>query len=273
MFLLKDKTVLVTGAAGLLGKQHCIALASAGAMVILTDINQQNFQSIVDEICEAKPRNIRAYKLDVTNKDDVVALKDRLESEKIFVNVLVNNAAIDHKVTNTKYKYTEASRFEHFNPETFMTEIQVGLTGAMICAAVFGPSMAKRKDGIIINIASDLSIIAPDQRIYRIDGLSEELQPVKPVSYSVIKHGLHGLTKYLASYWGASNVRTNTLSPGGVKTDDMPDNFIKQLNELIPLGRIAELDEYHGTLIFLCSEHAKFMNGQNIVVDGGRSII
>lgn len=273
MFSLTDKTVLVTGAAGLLGKQHCIALANAGATVISTDINQQNLQSTVDEIRDATSGNILAFKLDVTNKDDVKALKYRLEGEGIFVNVLVNNAAIDHKVTNTQIKSIGSSRFEHFNPEPFINEVQVGLTGAMICASVFGPAMAERKDGIIINIASDLSIIAPDQRIYRIDGLAEDMQPVKSVSYSVIKHGLHGFTKYLASYWGASNVRSNTLSPGGVRTDAMPDDFVQKLIQLTPQGRIAELDEYHGTLIFLCSEHAKFMNGQNIVVDGGRSII
>jgi len=125
---------------------------------------------------------------------------------------------------------------------------------------------------VILNIASDLSVIAPDQRLYRIDGVSDDQQPVKPVPYSVVKTGLVGLTRYLASYWGPQGVRVNALSPGGVFVSQ-PQGFVDRLVERIPLGRMAQPDEYRGAVQFLCSDASKYMTGQNVVIDGGRSIL
>ena len=130
---------------------------------------------------------------------------------------------------------------------------------------------ADSKGGIILNISSDLSVISPDQRIYQLKGISEENQPVKPVTYSVVKNGLIGLTKYVATYWASKGVRCNALSPGGVLTDQ-DSEFINKLNRLIPLGRMASKDEYRSTVQYLCSEASSYVNGQNIIVDGGRSI-
>ena len=123
-----------------------------------------------------------------------------------------------------------------------------------------------------MNIASDLSVISPDQRLYRNEALPENLQPVKPVTYSVIKAGLVGLTKYLATYWAANDVRCNALSPGGVE-NGQGDDFVARLCSLIPLGRMAELDEYHSAVQFLCSDASSYMNGHNLVIDGGRSVL
>ncbi len=150
-------------------------------------------------------------------------------------------------------------------------DLAVGLTGAFLCSQVFGSEMACQKRGVILNIASDLSIIAPDQRIYRLKDLAEDQQPVKPVTYSVIKTGLIGLTRYLATYWASSGVRINALSPGGVYAGQNPE-FVHNLTNLIPLGRMAEPDEYKAAIQFLCSDASKFMTGQNIIIDGGRSI-
>ncbi len=122
-------------------------------------------------------------------------------------------------------------------------EIAVGLTGAFLCSQLFGAGMAARGHGVILNIASDLAVIAPDQRLYRKEGLSEDRQPVKPITYSVIKTGLLGLTRYLAGYWANRGVRANALSPGGVYTEQ-PDEFVQKLSSLIPLGRMAKRDEY-----------------------------
>ena len=133
--------------------------------------------------------------------------------------------------------------------------------------------MAANKDaGVILNIASDLSVISPDQRLYRNEGLPENLQPVKPITYSVIKTGLVGLTRYLATYWSASGVRCNALSPGGVENGQGSD-FVSRLCELIPMGRMAEVGEYHSAVQFLCSDASSYMNGQNLVIDGGRSVL
>ena len=128
------------------------------------------------------------------------AANEQLAGRGITVDILVNNAAIDPKVTSSP-GVMHSSRFEAFPVPQWQTEIAVGLTGAMLCAQVFGGDMAKHGRGVILNIASDLGVIAPDQRLYRQPQVTrEEEQPVKPVTYSVIKHGLIGLTKYLATY-------------------------------------------------------------------------
>ena len=132
--------------------------------------------------------------------------------------------------------------------------------------------MSKNGGGVILNISSDLSVIAPDQRLYQQDNLNEELQAVKPITYSVIKTGMIGLTRYLASYWPNKGIRSNALSPGGVYIDQDKD-FVDKINKLIPLGRMANPDEYNAAIQFLCSDASAYMNGQNIVIDGGRSVI
>ena len=144
------------------------------------------------------------------------------------------------------------------------------MTGAFLCSQVIGSEMARRKCGVIVNIASDLALIGPDQRLYRKEGLREDQQPVKPVSYSVVKTGLIGLTRYLATYWAADGVRVNSISPGGV-FNGQPQPFLDRISQLIPLGRMADITEYEGALLFLCSDASSYMTGANLVIDGGRS--
>ena len=160
---------------------------------------------------------------------------------------------------------------ENFLVDDWDFQLKVGLTGAMLCSQIFGQEMVKNGGGVILNIASDLSVISPDQRLYRKDGLKSDLQPVKPVTYSVIKSGLVGLTKYLSTYWVEQGIRCNALSPGGIYNAQGKD-FVDKLQTLIPLGRMADFDEYNSTVQYLCSDASSYMNGQNIVVDGGRSV-
>ena len=270
-FDLNGRVAIVTGAAGLLGPQHARALLEAGAHVVITDVNDGALeaarQSLVADCDESR---VSAIALDVTSPQSVTAARDRVLRESGRIDILVNNAAIDPKVRPDGAQ-KEMSRFENFALEQWTMEVGVGLTGAFLCSQSIGSWMAANGGGVILNIASDLSVIAPDQRLYRRDDRQDDEQPVKPVTYSVIKTGLVGLTRYLATYWAGSGVRVNALSPGGVFAGQ-PDEFVGRLTQLIPMGRMADIGEYRATIQYLCSDASAYMTGQNIVIDGGRSI-
>ena len=270
-FNLAGKTALITGAAGLLGQQHAAALLESGANVVLTDISEIALKKTSAILAQdAQASRIVTQCMDVSMHESISEVAKKLTSTGQRVDILVNNAAIDPKVKG-EVGMQETSRLENFPLEQWDLQIAVGLTGAFLCSQVFGSLMAQDgKGGVILNIASDLSVFAPDQRLYRKDGVSEDMQPVKPVTYSVIKAGLIGLTRYLATYWADRNVRANALSPGGV-FNGQGDEFVQRLTSLIPLGRMAAQDEYRAAVQFLCSDASAYMNGQNIVMDGGRS--
>ena len=271
-FDLTGKVALITGAAGLLGLEHGSALLESGATVIITDISETALYLARDKLAQQfrKDRIVTSV-MDVSRLDTILSAANTLAAEGYRVDILVNNAAIDPKVKGDLAEM-ETSRLENFSLKQWELEIAVGLTGAFLCSQVFGTSMAKDgKGGVILNIASDLSVFSPDQRLYRKAGLPESMQPVKPVTYSVIKAGIVGLTRYLATYWAANGVRANALSPGGV-FNGQGEDFVQRLSSLIPFGRMARHDEYRAAVQFLCSEASSYMNGQNIVMDGGRSV-
>ena len=272
-FDLTGKTALITGAAGLLGIEHAVALLESGSTVVLTDMSAAALDIAEQRLGEHYERSrIVSAVMDVTDKDAINSVAHYLANKGLVVGILVNNAAIDPKVTGEK-GIVETSRLENFPREQWDLQVAVCLTGAFLCSQVFGSAMATAGNGgVILNIASDLSVIAPDQRLYRKDGLPDDLQPVKPVTYSVIKAGLIGLTRYLATYWADKGIRCNALSPGGVYNGQGED-FVARLNSLIPLGRMANRDEYRATIQFLCSDASMYLNGQNIVIDGGRSVL
>ena len=270
-FDLTGKTALITGAAGLLGKEHAAALLEGGATVVLTDISQDALAAAKAMLLQEFPSGqLQTAVLDVSSPEAVRTLSSQLADAGVRIDILVNNAAIDPKVKADE-GMVESSRLENFPIEQWNLQIAVGLTGAFLCSQVFGACMAADgKGGVILNIASDLSVFSPDQRLYRKPGLPEHLQPVKPVTYSVIKAGLVGLTRYLATYWPDKGVRANAISPGGV-FNGQGDEFVARLSALIPLGRMAASDEYRAAVQFLCSDASCYMNGQNVVMDGGRS--
>ena len=258
---------LITGSAGLLGKYHAEALLQLNFNIVLTDIDKKGLDATLKYLKNLYPKkNIITSVLDVSSTKSIVKTINNLRKKNIIINNLINNAAIDAKVKKKTTKKND--NFENFSLEVWDKEIKVGLTGAMLCSRIIGGEMVKNKiKGNIVNIASDLSVIAPNQNIYK----SGKGNFVKPVTYSVIKHGIVGLTKYLSTYWAEKNIKVNSLSPGSV-LHDQPKELQKNLKKLIPMNRLAKKNEYMGAIKFLCSNDSDYMTGQNLVIDGGRSV-
>lgn len=271
-FDLTGRVALITGAAGLLGPQHAAALAECGARVVMTDVDVAALETACASLRDAFGNGaVAAASMDVTDPDSIREVERNMRAENGGIDILVNNAAVDPKVEDQR-GIANASRLETLPLSEWNRQLAVGLTGAFLCSRIFGARMAEKGSGVILNIASDLSVIAPDQRLYRLEGVPEDRQPVKPVTYSVIKTGLIGLTRYVAAYWADRGVRANALSPGGVYAGQ-PDEFVVRLGNLIPLGRMAAETEYRAAVQFLCSDASAYMTGQNIVMDGGRSVL
>lgn len=268
-FLLKDKLIIVTGACGLLGREHVDAIASAGGLPIILDINLNEINNLVNIINNKYNITAVGYQVDITNEIEIQNNLKIIIERFGHIDGLVNNAANNPKVENNQEK--NFSRLENFKINNWHDDLNVGLLGSFLCIKHYGFYISKNKNGgNIVNISSDLGLIAPDQRLYKVDGVEDSQQPVKPVTYSVVKTGLIGLTRYVATYWADKNVRCNAICPGGVENNQNVD-FLKEVVQRIPLNRLARRDEYQGILIFLLSDASSYINGSVIAADGGRT--
>ena len=269
LFDLRNRVAIITGGAGLLGYHHGAILAAAGARVVLLDLPAANPLARASQLANEYGSEALGMASDITSESSLESARARILEKFGRIDILINNAANNPKVEDGK---TPWSRLENFPLDVWEADIRVGLTGAFLCSRLFGAEMAKRKSGVILNVASDLGLIAPDQRLYRVEGLPDDQQPVKPVTYSVVKTALLGLTRYLATYWSSANIRVNAISPGGV-FNGQSEAFLARLQQLIPMGRMANQDEYEGAILFLCSDASSYMTGANLVIDGGRSCL
>ena len=251
-FNLGKKNILITGGNGFLGSQIVNALLNERANVYIIDIKKTKKKSLAKQ-----------FTSDITNEIELKKILTFFKLKKIKIDVLINNAAIDYRPIKSKVYNLQ---FETFPNNLWDKDLSVGLKGSYLCTKVFGSYMSKFRKGSIINISSDLGVIAPDQRIYKKNNF------IKPVTYSVVKHGIIGLTKYTAAYWGKKNIRCNAIAPGGIY-NNQDSLFVKRLNQLIPLGRMAKKKEYNGLILFLCSDLSSYITGSVIVADGGRTII
>tara|TARA_A100001388_G_C28766566_1_gene501063 strand:+ start:1878 stop:2699 length:822 start_codon:yes stop_codon:yes gene_type:complete len=267
-FDLKEGFYIVTGGMGLLGRKHCEAIALYGGTPVILDSNLEGFAGFSTEIeknFKIKPVSI---KTDITKEESVRNALNYLKNNNKPINALINNAARNPGVSNKGLK--SSNRLEEFSLNEWQLDLDVSLKGSFLCTKYFGNYMHENGNGVIINISSDLGIIAPNQTLYEDKKLNSESQKVKPVTYSVVKAGIIGLTKYTATYW-PKTVRCNCICPGGIKTDQN-QIFLEKIQKLIPMQRMANVNEYQGILIFLLSNASSYMTGSIISIDGGRTV-
>lgn len=260
-FSLVGKNVVVTGATGILGQLYCKRLAETGARVIVADLDANMCTRLADEIVSETGGQAIGIPVDLANEDAVKGWAKDILSQCNCVDVLVNNAA------------TKSPNF--FTPlETFLLSdwnhvVNVNVTGMFLAVRELAPSMVARGKGSIINVSSIYGVVGPDQRIY-VGSWYEEMggQINTPLVYSATKGAVIAMTRYLATLWGSKGVRTNTLTPGGVASGQN-NIFYEKYSSKVPMGRMAQAEEMVGALIFLASDASSYVNGQNIIVDGG----
>lgn len=249
---------IVTGAAGFLGPVHSKSILDLYQGLVIVDIDRKKLElAFKNLVIDYPKKKILKFNLDITKEDQIKKLEKKIRQNFFFVRVLINNAAIDPKPSEINKKNLNWDR-----------QLDVGLKAAYLLIKYFSKQMIKKKDGCIINIASDLSIIAPTQSIYK----NSYRNFIKPVTYSVIKHGLIGLTKYYAALYGEYNITCNAISPVGV-FNNQDKKFVKKLSNLIPMKRMANKSDIKNVIDFLINKNQKFITGQNIAIDGGRTIV
>ncbi|MCJ7696477.1 MAG: SDR family oxidoreductase [Anaerolineaceae bacterium] len=263
-FSLSSKVAIVTGGAGLLGKQFTLTLAQAGAHVIVADQNIELAQNQADAINQ-EGFSSSAVSVDVTDPISVEELVIKVVKGYSRLDVLVNSAALDPKFDPQHSNEQSNNAFENYPLNAWQDSLNVNLTGMFLTSQATVRQMLKQGEGVIINICSIYGLVGPNQDIYCIPGRPEKF---KPVDYSVTKAGVLGFTRYLAAYLSGKNIRVNALSPGGVNNDHEKE-FVKNYSAHTILGRMSKLDEMNGALLFLASDASSYMTGSNLIIDGG----
>ena len=251
-FSLHGKVALVTGGAGLYGRQIVAGLAEAGAKTFVASRNQKTLEALALE-SQHQGHNVTALQYDQSNEDSILALRDTIVKRNGCLDVLVNNAVL----RPMKKGYRDEAR-------TFSESMKVNATGLFIITRAFGDLMAEKKKGSIINIGSIHGMIGPDSTIYR----NTDMTGWYP-DYFFHKGGIINFTRFIASYYGTCNIRCNCVSPGGFQTSAMPEAFVRQYSERTFLGRLANDTDMKGIIVFLASDASTYITGTNIPVDGG----
>lgn len=263
-FDMSGKTVIVTGAAGLLGKQFSLAMAQAGANVLLADLAEDVAHANAAEL-QSLGLNAASTRVDVTDPKSAEAMVETALDAYDRVDVLINSAALDPKFDSANAGSQGANAFETYALDSWRQALDVNLTGTFLATQAAVQPMLQQGQGVVVNICSTYGLVGPDQRLYeRPDGS----RSFKPVYYSVTKAGILGFTRFLATYYAGKNIRVNALTPGGV-FNDHDETFTNQYSSRTVLGRMAHIDEMSAAMLFLCSDASSYMTGSNLVVDGG----
>ena len=265
LFDLKDRVVVITGGLGQIGRQFALELVDRGARVAIFNRRIPD-QATLQQRFPVDSGRIAFFTVDITSKASVKAGLDAVAAQWEVPHVLVNNAGLD---TQPSAPPEVSGPFEEFPEDVWREVLEVNMTGTFLCCQVIGGAMAKLGRGSIVNVGSIYGMLSPVQDIY---AYKEELTGtpfIKPVAYCASKSGLYNFTRYLATYWGKQGVRVNILTPSGVRRDSQDAQFQANYCQRMPIGRMAEEDEYNGALVFLASDASRYMTGSNLVVDGG----
>lgn len=248
---------MITGGGGLLATEHALALNEFGARIILADINLDKAETVKNDLSE---QNCEADFIvcDVTSKESWEKTLQYILDKYGKIDILINNAGFTNQ---SKSKNFDAS-FENFPLEDWNAIMNVNLTGTFLGCQIIGAQMLRQESGSIINIASLYGVVSPNHKIYPGTGISQ------PVAYSVSKHGVVSLTKYLATLWAEKGIRVNSLTPGGI-FNGHEGLFLERFKNLNPIGRMSDKSELRGGIVFLASEASSHVVGHNLIIDGG----
>lgn len=260
-FRLDGKVALITGGAGFLGSHYCRAFAEAGATVIVADLDQAQCDGLSSEINAKRPESALALAVDLSKEQSVQSMAKGIAGKFGAVDIILNNAATKSPDFFAPLESFPLADWEHV--------MAVNVTGMFLVVRALGPAMAARKRGSIINVSSIYGVVGPDQRIYESSYLEKLGGPINtPLVYSVSKGAVLALTRYLATYWGSHGVRSNTLTPGGIESGQN-SVFVDRYTQRVPLGRMGKPIDLVGAALFLASDSSSYVNGQNLIVDGG----
>ena len=261
---MQGRVALVTGGAGLLGRQFTQTLAEAGAAVVVADISEEAAEIQAGALREQGFTAVSTA-VDVTKEADVQRMVDTGVKHWGRLDVLVNSAAWDPKFDPDHADTQSSNAFETYPLDLWNEAVNINLTGMFLACQAGARQMNAQGSGSMINICSTYGLAGPDQRIYERPG---EPPRFKPVFYTVTKAGVLGLTKYIATYYAGTKIRCNALTPGGV-FNDHDETFTKAYSYRTVMGRMAEKHEMNGALLYLASEASSYMTGGNLIVDGG----
>jgi NAD(P)-dependent dehydrogenase (short-subunit alcohol dehydrogenase family) len=262
LFNIEDKVIVVTGGMGQLGSNFVKYLLMSKAKVVILDI--VNDQKLAEEKFGLDNESLLILDCDITSKS---AIEDSLVKIKEYYGRpfgLINNAALDSPPNSSS---EENGPFENFPEESWDKVMEVNSKGVFLLSQVIGGDMAKSGKGSIINISSIYGVVSPNQNIYNYRRKDNQ-EFYKPVAYSASKSSILNFTRYLATYWAKSGIRVNNLILGGVY-NYQDEEFLEAYNNAIPIGRMANEDEYNGAILFLLSDASSYMTGSNLTIDGG----
>jgi NAD(P)-dependent dehydrogenase (short-subunit alcohol dehydrogenase family) len=253
--ILRDKVIIVTGGAGLLGRSFVHCVAKQGGIAVIADINKKTGSEFLQELQrESLNKEGMFFEVDITSKESIVSMIETLHNKYSRIDALVNNAY----PRNRNY----GRKFEEVTYEDFCKNVSMHVGGYFLASQQLSQYFKKQGHGSIINMASIYGVIAPRFSVYKDTAMT------MPVEYAAIKSAIIHMTKYMAQYFKGSNIRVNCISPGGI-LDGQPEEFLLRYNKLAATKGMLDPKDLQGTLLFLLSDMSEYINGQNIVVDDG----